>query len=75
MVDANHAAMSAKLKELSGSAFDKKYLKMELTGHEKTIALFKAEASSGSAENLKSFASTTLPILEQHLSMIKAAMK
>ena len=75
MVDASHAATSAKLKTLSGAAFDREYLQTELVGHEETIALFKAEASSGSTENLKSFASMTLPTLEQHLSMIKSAMK
>jgi putative membrane protein len=64
MVDAKHAAMSAKLKTLSGSAFGKEYSEMELTGHEKTIALFKTEASSSSAENLKSFANSDLGTLQ-----------
>ena len=75
MVDATHAAMSAKLKTLSGSAFDKQYLHDQVLGHEQTIALFKTEATAGSDADLKSFASTTLPILQQHLTMIKAAMK
>ncbi len=73
-VDPMHAEMSAKLQKLSGSAFDKQYLHTELLGHEKTIALFKTEASTGSDPDLKSFASTTLPILKQHLAMIEAAM-
>ena len=74
MVDAPHAAMSAKLKMLSGGAFDKQYLHDQLLGHEQAIALFKAEAATGSDPALKSFASTTLPTLQQHLAMIKAAM-
>lgn len=74
-VDPMHAEMSAKLQKLSGSAFDKQYLHTELLGHEKTIALFKTEASTGSDPDLKSFASTTLPTLKQHLAMIEAAMK
>jgi putative membrane protein len=69
------AASSAKLKGLSGSAFDAYYLQSELKGHEMTIALFKAEASTGSDPDLKAFANSTLPTLEIHLSMIQAAMK
>ncbi len=74
-VDAKHAAITSSLQKLSGSSFDKRYLSTELQGHEMTIAAFKTEASTGSDPGLKSFASSTLPILEQHLSMIKAAMK
>ena len=73
-VDAKHAAMHAGLEKLSGSAFDKAYLKEQVMGHEMTIALFKTEASAGSDPDLKNFATTTLPTLEQHLAMIKAAM-
>jgi len=69
------AAESAKLKGLSGSAFDAYYLKTQLKGHEMAIALFKAEASTGSDPDLKAFATATLPTLQMHLSMIQAAMK
>lgn len=74
-VDAKHAEVTASLQKLSGASFDKRYLSTELQGHEMTIAAFKTEASTGSDPDLKSFASSTLPTLEQHLSMIKAAMK
>ncbi len=69
------AMASSKLKGLSGSAFDAYYLKTQLKGHEMAIALFKAEASTGSDPDLKAFANSTLPTLEMHLSMIQAAMK
>lgn len=74
-VDAQHAAVSAKLKTLSGASFDKYYLATELKGHEMTIDAFKAEASTGSDPDLIAFANATLPTLEMHLSMIQAAMK
>jgi putative membrane protein len=74
-VDAKHVAITAKLKTLSGAAFDHEYLSTELTGHEMTIAVFKAEISKGSDADLKAFASATLPILEHHLSMVEAARK
>lgn len=74
-VDPEHAAVSAKLKTLSGAAFDKYYLATELKGHQTTIDAFKAEASTGSDPDLIAFANATLPTLEMHLAMIKAAMK
>ncbi len=73
--DSKHMQMSDTLKTKSGSAFDTAYLETVLTGHEKTIALFKKEISSGSNGHLKNFAQTTLPILEMHLSMIKSALQ
>lgn len=70
-----YRAMTAELQKTSGSAFDSMYLKQQLLGHEKTIALFKKEISSGSNPALKSFAQTTLPVIEQHLAMIKSAQQ
>jgi len=67
--------MHAELTNLSGSAFDAKYLKDELLGHEKTIALFKTEVRDGGDIQLKTLASNTLPTLQMHLNMIQAAMK
>jgi putative membrane protein len=70
-----HAAISAKLKTLSGASFDSYYLATQLQAHNTAIAAFKAEASTGSDPDLKAFANATLPTLEMHLSMIQAAMK
>ena len=75
MVDTKHMAIHTMLTGLSGASFDAKYLSTEKTGHEQTIALFKTEAADGTDPQLKSFASTTLPTLQQHLTMIDGAMK
>jgi putative membrane protein len=69
------AAVYAQLKTLSGASFDAEYLQTQLKAHQKAINLFKAEASTGSDPDLKSFASSTLPMLEMHLAMIEAALK
>lgn len=58
-----------KLQKLHGDAFDKAYSKMMVSDHKKDIAEFKREASSGNDSQLKSFASQTLPTLEEHLQM------
>lgn len=60
-----------KLGTLNGAAFDKAYASMMLKDHTSTVALFKKEAASGGNPDLKSFASDTLPTIEQHQSMAK----
>jgi len=73
--DATHKQMTASLRKLSGTSFDNTYLKDQVSGHEKAIALFKKEIKSGSNPALMNFAQTTLPVLEMHLSMIKSAVQ
>jgi putative membrane protein len=74
-IDPRDAVVYAQLKTLSGTSFDAQYLQTQLKAHQKAVNLFKAEASTGSDPDLKSFASSTLPTLEMHLSMIQAALK
>ncbi len=75
MTDATHLKIHAALELYTGSAFDTHYLKDELLGHQKTIALFKMEMQDGGNTQLKALASNTLPTLQMHLNMIEAAMK
>lgn len=63
------------LQKKSGAGFDKQYLKGQLAAHQKTVALFQQEASSGSDPQLKQFASDTLPTLQHHLSDVEALAK
>jgi putative membrane protein len=60
-------ATEAKLKVLSGDTFDKSYVKSQISAHQKTIALFHKEISSGRDADAKAFASATLPTLRSHL--------
>jgi putative membrane protein len=60
-----------KLNSLSGAAFDKAYIDMMVKDHKKDIAEFKKQAKSGKDADLKSFASSTLPTLENHLKMVQ----
>jgi putative membrane protein len=63
-------ATEAKLKVLSGDTFDKSYVKSQISAHQKAIALFHKEASSGQDADSKAFASATLPTLRSHLKAI-----
>lgn len=65
-------ATKAKLKALSGSSFDKSYIKGMIKDHQEDIAEFKKEASSGRDPEARAFASATLPTLEAHLKKIQS---
>ena len=52
--------------------FDAKYVAAQIKAHESAIALFKAEAQDGRDTDLREFASSTLPTLEHHLSMMQS---
>ena len=58
-----------RLNSLSGAAFDKAYMSMMVKDHKKDVSEFQKESKSGKDSDLKSFASTTLPTLQNHLKM------
>jgi len=62
-------AAHQKLETLHGAAFNSAYLHGQQIAHEKTIELFKTEASTGSNPKLVAFAKMTLPVIEGHLQM------
>jgi putative membrane protein len=62
-------ALIDRLMAMSGSAFDKAYMNVVVKDHEADIADFQKEASSGTNTDLKDFASGTLPVLKEHLSL------
>lgn len=66
-MDASHRQMLDALQQLSGSAFDAKYVEMQEQAHKEAIALFKRYASHGDRPNLQDWAGRTLPILQSHL--------
>lgn len=59
--------------KMGSQNFDKEYLTMMVSDHEKDIAAFETEAKSGDDADLKGFARQTLPTLKEHLKLVKAA--
>ena len=58
-----------RLSKLEGKQFDEAYARAMLTDHQKDVAAFEKEVSSGKNEALKEFASRTLPTLKEHLKL------
>jgi len=59
-------------KEHSGKwTSDKTYMDMMIKDHEKDLAEFKEEASSGSDSDVKKFADDTAKIVQEHLDLAK----
>ena len=70
----SHAQMAEKkrLEKLSGTQFDKAYMDAMLKDHKKDVADFQKESQSGKDPDLKSFASQTLPTLQDHLKQAQS---
>ena len=56
----------------SGAEFDRKFADHMVKGHEEAVALFKRATTDSKDADIRAFATTTLPVLEQHLKDAKA---
>ncbi len=64
-----------KLTELSGAAFDREYVKMMVSDHEKVVKEFEDASRNAQDADVKAFAAKTLPILDKHLRMARDTEK
>ncbi len=71
-LDAKHQAMVDRMSKLSGAAFDRAYVHAMVKDHEKTAAEFRKASTSAQDPDVKNFAASTLPTIENHLSDIKS---
>jgi putative membrane protein len=62
-----HQAMVSQLNNLSGEEFDRQFMKMQVQHHKKDINQFRKQTKSSMDSDLREFASSNLPTLEQHL--------
>lgn len=69
-LDPEHQALKTKLQSLKGEDFDRAYVKAMANGHDKAVALFESASQQPQMpSDLKEFAASTLPTLEQHQQM------
>ena len=74
-LSAKDQATYDRLSKLNGAAFDRAYARDMVKDHETDVAAFEREANGGKNNSLKSFASETLPTLQDHLKQAKEMMK
>jgi putative membrane protein len=74
-ISAKDQATYDRLSKLNGAAFDRAYAKDMVKDHQTDVAAFQKEANGGKVDSLKSFASDTLPTLQDHLKEAKEMMK
>ena len=69
-LDQEHESLKMKLQGMSGEQFDREYVKAMAKGHDKAVALFESASQQPQMPaELKQFAASTLPTLEQHKEM------
>jgi putative membrane protein len=68
-MDAKSKATEAKLKMLSGGAFDKAYIKAMVADHQEDLAKFKKEIATTQNSDLKSSVEQGEKTIAEHLHM------
>jgi putative membrane protein len=58
-----------RLSKLSGEQFDRAYMQLMVQDHRKDVGEFRKQSTKAKDADVKSFASQTLPTLEDHLKM------
>jgi putative membrane protein len=72
--DSKHKSAMEKMSSISGEAFDKAYVKMMVSDHEKAVSMFQKESTNGKDAEAKAFAASKLPALQSHLEMARGTM-
>ena len=69
-LDQEHESLKKQLQGLQGKDFDRAYMNAMSKGHDKAVALFESASQQPQMpDELKQFAASTLPTLEQHKEM------
>jgi putative membrane protein len=70
-LDAKNKETMDRLSKLSGAAFDSAYVSEMVKDHIEDIAEFEKETNEGQNSDVKAWAAKTLPMLREHLQMIR----
>ena len=68
-MDAEHKALAPTMSSLTGKEFETKYLAQMVTDHQKTANTLASHKTMTKNTALSGWITTTLPVVEQHLSM------
>lgn len=70
-LDSAHQKMLGQLNAKNGKDFDKAYDRIQLKAHQEAVKLFTAYSKRGDNADLRTWATSTLPHLQEHLAMAK----
>ncbi|GGG44623.1 membrane protein [Hymenobacter glacieicola] len=70
-MDAEHKAIAAQMKDLSGKEFETKYMAQMLLDHQKTVNTMVAHKQMTQDADLQGFITKTTPVVQAHLAMFK----
>lgn len=71
-IDGKDQALKDRLQKLSGTAFDREYMSAMVRDHRQDVAEFRAESTTAQFADVKQYASSTLPTLEDHLRLARS---
>jgi putative membrane protein len=74
-LDPKDRALKNRLEQLSGHAFDRAYVRDMIRDHRHDVAEFRTESKTAKAADVKQYASSTLPTLEDHLKLARSTDK
>jgi putative membrane protein len=74
-VPAPMAAAAAPPAGTASSDFDAKWTAEMIAGHERSVALYRAQAAGGEDKDLRKYAKDTLPTIEKHLAQLRSLQK
>jgi putative membrane protein len=66
-----HAEMVARLEARTGADFDREYARQQRLAHEQALALHSNYAARGDTPALRSVAAAAVPVVTQHLNMVR----
>ena len=69
---AKDKALYNRLAKLSGSQFDRNYMQAMVKDHKMDVSEFQHESQSAQNPDVRSYASNTLPVLQQHLQLAES---
>ncbi len=70
--DKKEKAEKDRLSKLSGEQFDRAYMEHMVRDHKKDVAEFQRESTSAQDPDIRNFASSTLPTLQDHLKQAES---
>lgn len=71
-MDSKHKRLHDRLSKMSGAAFDRAYMDEMVKDHRNDVKEFQREAKGAKDQDVKSFASKTLPTLQEHLKQAES---